>query len=375
MDYYHMSTGVTETTCYVPFLYGGPSGVNIADFRPMSQRMWDSQPQHDNVAGHSFLRYCDDKNVWHYLEYVGTTFRSTGPNWADMSLNYISDDGKAKFRVDVFELPQNDELRNFMHIRIDFKDKIKISQGDLSKYLRILNIATNVQELRYKTVACGGPTGDPLVKDIIFNNDFTISGSPVPAVGGYAAVYPEQRGANSFVLRNFNGRIGGKSIQPGVSMLGEANENCTLMLVPAGKYEDIEDGDWIETDLFIMPYGGGNQDYRPAQKASQDYAINTPKITSISKGSVINNFPTRIRLDKNGTAAFSLSGGMDRIPVIVEGAKDYKNLRIYDGEHKLIEHSAPGKKDGYQVFTDGKGRFGYVFLVTADGKEHSYFIE
>ncbi|MCL5105116.1 MAG: hypothetical protein M1133_13515, partial [Armatimonadetes bacterium] len=95
MDYYHMSTGVTETTCYVPFLFGGLEGVNIADMRPMSQKFWKDQPQHDNVAGHSFLRYQDDTGEWHFLEYTGTTFRSTGPNWADVSLNYISDDGKA----------------------------------------------------------------------------------------------------------------------------------------------------------------------------------------------------------------------------------------------------------------------------------------
>jgi len=375
MDYYHMSTGVTETTCYVPFMFGGIAGVNIADLRPMSQRMWDSQPQHDNVAGHSFLRYQDDQKKWHYLEYVGTTFRSTGPNWADMSLEYVSDDNKAKMKVDVFELPQKDELRNFMHIRIDFKDGIKIAGGDMSRNLRIFNIATWVQQLRYKTVACGGPQGSPLIKDITLDNNFTLSGAKIPSVGGYAVIYPEQRGANAYILRDFKGRIGGKSIEPGVSILGEKSKDCTLMLVPVTKSTQIIAGDYIETDIFIMPYGGGNQDYKPAQKASVDYAINPPKVTSISKGSKINDFPTRIRLDKNGTADFTITGGMDCIPIIVEGARDYKSLRMYNGDHKLIELSRPGEKDGYQTFTDGKGSFGSVFLVTTDGKEHRYFVQ
>ena len=44
MDYYHMSTGVTETTCYVPFLFAGTE-VNIADIKPMSQKFWEDQPQ------------------------------------------------------------------------------------------------------------------------------------------------------------------------------------------------------------------------------------------------------------------------------------------------------------------------------------------
>ncbi len=37
MDYFHSSTGVTETTCYVPFKFAGIGGVAIADFRAMSQ--------------------------------------------------------------------------------------------------------------------------------------------------------------------------------------------------------------------------------------------------------------------------------------------------------------------------------------------------
>lgn len=375
MDYYHMSTGVTETTCYVPFLFGGPAGVNIADLRPMSQRMWDSQPQHDNVAGHSFLRYKDSGNVWHYLEYVGTTFRSTGPNWADMSLNYISDDGKVKLRADVFEVPQLDELRNFMHIRMDFDEGLEIADGDLARNLRIFNIATNVQALKYTTVACGGAAGKPAVAEIKFDNSFTIAGMPIDARGGFAAVYPEIRGANAYIIRNFKGMIGGKSIRPAASLYEEKNGNCTLMLTAVGKAGKTIKKDYIELDMFIMPYGGGGQDYLPAQKAAADFAVNAPKVTSIKRGKLISNFPTKIRLDSQGKAEFSVSGGTDRIPIIVEGAKNYTSLRIYDSEGRRIEHSQPGDKDGYQVFVDRNGTFGYVFLVNADGKEHRYVVK
>ena len=157
-------------------------------------------------------------------------------------------------------------------------------------------------------------------------------------------------------------------------MLGETNGNCTLMLVPVTKSTQVVAGDYIETDMFIMPYGGGGQDFKPAQKASQDYAINPPAIISIRKGTKISNFPTRIKLDKKGTADFTITGGIDCIPIIVEGTRDYRNLRIYDSNHKMIELSRPGEKDGYQTFTDGKGNFGSVFLVTTDGKEHRYIV-
>lgn len=56
MDYFHSSTGVTETTCYVPFKFAGLGGVAIADFRAMSQDcFWADQPQHDNQIGRAHV--------------------------------------------------------------------------------------------------------------------------------------------------------------------------------------------------------------------------------------------------------------------------------------------------------------------------------
>ena len=377
MDYYHMSTGVTETTCYVPFLFAGLEGVSIADLRPMSQRMWEAQPQHDNVAGHSFLRYCDKNGLWHYLEYTGTTFRSTGPNWADMSLSYLSDDGKARVGIDVFELPQTDELRNFMHIRIDFLDDISIKDADFTRNMRILNIASWVQQMRYTQVAYGGPTGDATVVPVKLNDDFTIAGVTLPAENGFATIYPDKKGANAFIVRRFEGKLGGETAAPSVSVYGNKNGDTILMLTPVTKAKEINKGDYLDIDLFIMPYGDGAQDEKPAKRAAFDFGLNAPKVTSIVKGKKLSDFPTRIELDDNGSAEFTVTGGTNYIPIIVEGIKDYRCLRLYnmDGEKSLIDHAQKGERDGYQVFVREDGTFGYVFLVKVDGKEHRYLAE
>lgn len=376
MDYYHMSTGVTETTCYVPFLFAGLSGVSIADFRPMSQGMWDSQPQHDNVAGHSFLRYQDDKDKWHYVEYTGTTFRSTGPNWADMSIGYLSDDGKAKTKIDVFELPQTDELRNCVHLRVDFLDTIHLKDGSISGSMRLLNIASWVQGMRYKNIAYGGATGDATVVPIKLDDTLTVDAAPLPSENGWAAVYPDKRGANAFIIRSFSGKIGGKLVQPGVSLIGKKDGNTELFLVPISDSKEIKAGDWIQADIVLMPYGSENADWKPAQKCAIDYGLNAPKVTKITVGKKISDFPTRIALDE-GRAEFSIIGGMNTIPVIIQGAKDYSSLRLYnvDGTKTLLALSRDGHKDGYQVFAGENGTFGYVFLVNTDGKEHKYVAE
>jgi len=377
MDYYHMSTGVTETTCYVPFLFAGLDGVTIADFRPMSQKMWDSQPQHDNVAGHSFLRYKDSSDRWHFIEYAGTTFRSTGPNWADMSMSYLSDDGKAKVTVDVFEMPQTDELRNFVHLRVDFLDTIAVKDGNIGENMRLLKIATWVQGMRYTNVAYGGSTGDATIVPIRLNDGFTVNAAPLPSQNGWAAVYPDQRGANAYIVRRFEGKIGGETVAPGVSLIGKPDGNTELYLVPVTKAKEISAGDYLDIDLILMPYGGGTEDEKPAAKCALDFGLNAPKVTEVTAGTKLAYFPTRLALDDKGRVEFKLTGGMNCIPIIIEGAKDYSSLRLYntDGEKTLVDLSRKGEKDGYEVFSKDNGTFGFVFLVNTDGKEHKYVAE
>lgn len=377
MDYYHMSTGVTETTCYVPFMFAGLKGVTIADFRPMSQRMWESQPQHDNVAGHSFLSYQTPDNRWHFIEYSYTTFRSTGPNWADVSIGYVSDDGKVRVTIDVFELPQTDELRNFVHLRVDFLDRLALKDGNLSENMRLLKIASWVQGMRYTHLAYGGPTGECKIVPIRLNDNYTVNAAPLPQENGWASVYPDKRGANAYVVRRFDGKIGGESAAPGVSLIGRNDGNTELYLVPITSAREINSGDYIDADIVLMPYGGGTQDEKPAAKCAVDFGLNAPKITAVTAGTKLGDFPTRVALDQTGRAEFRVVGGINVIPIIVEGAKDYGSLRLYnaDEEKTLIDLSSDGGKDGYQTFARSDGTFGYVFLVNTDGKEHRYIAQ
>ncbi len=377
MDYYHMSTGVTETTCYVPFMFAGLNGVSIADFRPMSQKMWTSQPQHDNVAGHSFLSYKDENDKLHFIEYFNTTFRSTGPNWADMSMGYISDDGKVKVTIDVFEIPQLDELRNFLHIRVDFLNKLEVKDGNISENLRLLKIDSWVQRMRYTKVAYGGPTGNATIVPIRLNDSFTLNAAPLPKQNGWAAVYPDERGANAYIVRRFDGKIGGESVAPGISLIGKKDGNTELYLVPITKADEINADDYIDMDIVLMPYGSGEADEKPAAKCAMDFGLNAPKITEITAGTKISDFPTRLALDDKGRAEFKLTGGINVIPIIIERAKNYSSLRLYniDGKKKLVDLSYQGGKDGYQVFAKDDGTFGTVFLIDTNGKEHKYIAE
>src|SRR5262249_12456118 len=62
--YYHLSTGVSETTCYVPFTKRAypQTGYTIADYRGLSGHTWKEQPQYDHVARIGFLQYREKRD-------------------------------------------------------------------------------------------------------------------------------------------------------------------------------------------------------------------------------------------------------------------------------------------------------------------------
>ncbi len=350
MDYFHSSTGVTETTCYVPFKFGGLPGVAIADFRAMSQSaFWAGQPQHDNIAGHSFLSY-KTGDAWQYLTYRGTTYHSTGPNWMDIEFSYLSTDGKISATVRTFEFPQADELRNFIRVRCEALAPVTVKNA--KENFRLLTVATWVQRLRYKHFAASGVEGRPLD----FSRDhFGVRGVPLPAGSSFAALYGERKGSNAYVLRSWSARANGKAVGPAASVWCEKSGDTRLLLVPDADELTLRSGDVIEFDAFWLPYG-------PTDSAA------VPRIESVRTGTKVADFPPQVRA-ANDTAEFTLRGGRDLVPVIVTGFSDYWGLHLYRKQAKewrVVSHARVGDFDGQEIFVDNDGTFGAVFLVATD---------
>lgn len=357
MDYFHSSTGVTETTCYVPFKFGALPGVAIADFRAMSQAtFWGGQPQHDNVAGHSFLSYKTGE-AWRYLAYRGTTYRGTGPNWADIGIEYRSTDGKIRATVDTFELPQSDELRNFIRVRYEALEPVAVENA--RENFRLLTVASWVQSLRYTHMAATGLEDTALTFD---SDHFAVRGHPLPAKNAFMAVYGEPKGSNAIILRSWDASFG-----PAASLWCEKKGDTRLLLVPDTDTVRLEKGDTIEFEAFWMPYGPYDSAETP-RRETVAYGSAAPRIVDVATGVKETDFPCRVHADNN-RAEFSIQGGRDLVPVIVTGLTDYRFPRIYrreaDGWRELSQ-SRVGALDGVEVFTEPEGTFGAVFLVHSD---------
>ncbi len=376
MDYYHSSLGVTETTCYVPFNFSGPRGITIADFRALSVPEWASQPQHDNVGGHSFLRYADGQGEWHYLEYTGTTFKSTGPNWAYYTMHYLSDDNKIRVTCDVFELPQTDELRNFVNMRLDILEDLEIAGGDFARNFRLLNIDTAYQKMQYSHAGWGGATGEVKEQLLGFTDKYDVVGEPLATEDSFFAIYPDESGSNAVIITDFSGEFSGSSVSPSFSVFTYEKKNRTIAFLSClSEEKKLSRGDYIEANIVLMPYGG--EAWKPARKCARDFGTNAPRVSSVLRGEKLADFPARIRLDEGGKAEFTIEGGMDAMPLIIEGAKGYKPPKIYktSGRQKMIRLSRERMKDGHQPFVCNDGSIGFVLLAITDGKAHTFFVE
>jgi len=359
MDYFHSSTGVTETTCYVPFKFAGLPGVDIADFRAMSQHaFWSGQPQHDNVAGHSFLWFHDGAG-WRYLAYRGTTYRSTGPNWMDIGFQYLSTDGAIHATVDSFELPQVDELRQFIHVRYDVLKPVTVPRA--RENFRALTAASWVQRLRYTRFEATG-IDDALLT--FKKNHFAVSGHPLPADNAFLAVYGDAKGGNAFVLRRWEGRAGGRAVGPAASVYCEKSGDTRLLLVADADELRLQPGDYFEFDAVIMPFGA-NDSADAARREAIAYGSEGPRVVNVAQGEKVRDFPAVVRAQDN-RAEFTIQGGRDVVPVVVTGLNDYRWPRIYqrgEGAWRPLPHARVGDLDGVQTFCGESGTFGAVFLV------------
>ncbi|MDQ1256379.1 MAG: hypothetical protein QG656_975, partial [Candidatus Hydrogenedentes bacterium] len=377
MDYFHSSTGVTETTCYVPFKFGGLDGVDIADFRAMSQHaFWSGQPQHDNVAGHSFLSFTDgsgdgmallschggDSRGWRYLEYRGTTYRGTGPNWMDIGFEYLSTDGSIRAVVDSVELPQADELRQFVHVRYDVLKPVTIPAA--RENFRLLTAASYVQKLRQTRFAATGMDDTEL---IFRKNHFGVLGHPLPSENAFLAVYGEPQGGNAFVLRRWESSVGGASVGPAASVYCERSGDTRLLLVANAEDLTLNPGDWFDFEAILMPFGSCTDADAPRREAVT-YGAEGPRVTAVTQGVKVRDFPAEVRAESN-RAEFTIQGGRDLVPIVVTGLSDYRWPRIEcKGERDWIpvSHARVGALDGVQTFCAEDGSFGAVFLVHSD---------
>lgn len=392
MPYYQMTVGVTETTCYVPFRFGGaapdsvwthpvesrPSGIWAADLRGVSGTQWEDQPQYDNVGGHRFFHYRTGGES-HYLRYLRSRFVMTSPNLALWGMDYVTEEEEANVHFRVFEAPQQDQTRNFTTMRIDFEEPLRIENP--AENLHLVSIDTRTQQLRYETVGYIGEDGELVERSTNDRGQLpqgAVLAKKAPLVGMYR-VTPEsnKHGNNALLVRDFEGTIGGTPVERlavTVDTLGEEDLMLSLTL-PGEEAVQFEPGDYLELDLMLTPYGKVGEGFEAPLTARRHYGLNPPRV-NVTEGKRVEHFPSRVRVTPAATAAFSIEGGNSVIPVLVEGFRDYHPPRLEvkrEGGWKKVEMTAQGNEGHHTYLTEDR-RYGFVFLADTDGSEMQFRI-
>lgn len=394
--YYHLSTGVTETNCIVPWMYMGPG---LPDHRAMSAPLWPDQPQHTLGGSHSFIRYTNEDGKLIISENVDNTVLSYGPTYAEVEMKYLTTDGKIAATYTHMEMPQTDENRTYYTFRYKFLEDITFENfaEDFSFYA----VTQNGTGAPYEKVGYLDESNQPQVVDSVA---MTGAKSKTYTLGDNAPYFDffcvsnctnENGYVNlSFLISDWTVKMSGEEID---TRFVVTNEGKYLYLsMNMGKAE-FKAGDEISFDAILMPWGSQESVYDGSNGKAPDQNVRDVRENSILnpfKAAALKNcdvvestwLPT-LRSTNGKTAEFTISGGEGNVAIRVYGFENLTAPRFFekvDGrweEFSVSSADTPDKLgnghyyDGYMVYYDGDGTFSYSFVTTInDGEERSFRI-
>lgn len=374
--YFHASLGPSETFCYVPFEFPRDDDRNylMADVRGISNICWEGQPEYDHVSVIGALRY-KSGGKWINNLLQDTRIYLTSPNLANFALDYLTEDGKIKTTLEIFELPQDDESRCFVKMVHEVLEPVDIDENSTHN-LRFLNAGAYVVGTIWPHVAYTGADGQTKVVDVPAVDDkWILEGVPLGKQFPFCAAYSHKNGNMCFFVNRFAGVLGGKPVESfGLSACG-GTKWTEMFLTAPGQITRLEKGDKIESHLFVMPYGHVESDYKPAERQRELYGKNLATVKT-DHGEDFPGYPRRIKADPRGFAEFTLQGGDNWTPVLVEGFSSYKAPMLWEKRGAWLFHDQQiHGNDWYQSYRAEDGSIGFVLVVKVrPGQMHHYVV-
>ncbi|MBQ8409521.1 MAG: hypothetical protein IJY39_11740 [Clostridia bacterium] len=385
--YYHLSTGCTESNCISSYYVYSKDLQMLPDHRAMSAPIWATDPQHTNGGNHSYLQYTDADGNYYATEDIVNVIESAGPTYADIELNYLSDDGKIMATYTHMEFPQVDENRTFYEMEYEVLEDVSFKNfaTDFSFY------AVRAINGNYVKVGYLDENNKPAIVSTGKNGEETLYklGDEYPYFDMFQIPELDDYVNVSFIIRDAKIVIGGKEVDPGFVIVEKGHK--TRLSLDLGEVT-LKKGDHITIHAIIMPWGSQETDYSAKQpdinvlNVRQDSIIDPLKVTAGANAETIDSvWLPKIKSTDGKSAEFTLSGGENNVAFRVYGFKMLTAPKLYekiDGEWVLIDVSSlnnPDKEgnyhayDGYAVHYDSDGTFSYSFVTTLTGDQKRTF--
>ena len=363
--YYHLSVGVTETNCIAPYFVYGKDGWTLPDFRANSAPLWANQPQHTSAGRLYFLQYTDADGKKCKSESQSADIASAGPVYADINMDYLSDDGKIRASYRHAEMPQTDETRTYYTIRLEVNEDVTFNdfKNDFSFF------TFDGRGVFYSKVGYLDKDNKSVIENVS-------KGSRIITLGGDHPYY-EYFGGNEANSVNFalivldsDITVGGKKYDGSFIFRDSTDDtlNTGSLSLDLGK-TTLKKGDVLQLNIILLPWGySTSKDDSNVLSVRQDTCFDPYKLTPVIGTVVEDNFIPSVRAE-NGTAVFKLSGGRNNAVVRVYGFEKYDRPTVTfkaDGVDTGIKLEGKNKYDGYQVYRDPDGTYSFSFAVDMD---------
>ena len=418
--YYHLSTGVTETNCITPWYLTrqlGKVALNtLPDFRPMSAPYYAGQPQHHNSGSHSWLQYVDSNGRYVASENIKNTITSYGPTYAEVVMDYVSDDGKIAVTYTHMEMPQTDENRTYYTMEYTVLEDVSINdfRHSFSFYEMTDNDDTGVyQQIGYLGVdnrsqyaaANKDSSAEPyyVLGDICpYFTFFEMSGQydkdtnpeGYSSSGGYGnlaflvynseIIIEGERSDAPFVVVNAKNHLRLSLDLDDVTLKAGDTITVNAILLPWGSQE-LNDGRVnvesrnFEYDMVVNEETGELYMDKNVRDVRANTLLNPLKAISDTDEVIESTYLPKVRSKDGKSATFTISGGENNVVVRAYGFTMLTSPKIEElvggewVEYVVSSSKSPDRLgyyhyyDGYCVHYDGDGSFSYSFVITMSG--------
>ena len=391
--YYHLSTGVTESNCIVPY-YSCKNARGLGtlpDHRAMSAHLWSGQPQHTSGGSHRWLIYTDADGVYSASENTLDTIDSYGPIYADVYMDYLSDDGKIKVSYTHMEFPQTDENRAYYEMKYEVLSDLSFK--NFAEDFCFYDVTDNDSVGSYINVGYLNENNESVIVDAAKEGESFkyVLGTECPYFSffnmpDYNRDSTSAEGFTnlSFLIYNYQLIINGEKSDAKFAIINE--ENRVRISLDLGE-TTLKAGDSFTINAIVMPWGDENLDYsvvgdKNVRDVRENTLLNPLTPTAVENCEVMESvFLPRVKSTNGKNATFNLKGGQNNVALRVYGFSMLtvpKIEELVDGEWvEYIVSSAytPDRfgnahyYDGYSVHYDSDGTFSYSFIVPMDYKD------
>ncbi len=397
--FYHLSCGVTETNCLRPYYtcneVKNTSNIYcLPDHRAMSAPLWteskgSSDPQHTNGGFHNMLEYFGSDG-YVTTEFVSNVITSYGPTYAEITMDYITDDGKIKVSYTHIEMPQTDENRAFYICTYEFLDDLTVT--DAKKNFSFYSVTGRYVD--YGKIGYLDENNESKIVDNTLDGTAEyLLGDECPYFDCFKWVSGSAETENDYVnvgclVYNYDVKMGGESFNEGLLLYVE---DGWAHLTLNAETLNFKKGDKISLNMILVPWGSQISDY---EREDADFNIreirnNTlldPVTVTAANGNVVNGaFMPRVESLDGKSAEFTISGGENNVAVEILGmcaiarpkveekigdewvVYDYTSSEIPDGRGTTHDY------DGYMIRYLDEGSYAYSFVVDMNGDAERTF--